>query len=141
MRSEISAIAPVVSPPSGHVATNQPENPASGKRSTQRWLGYASLGVGAAGLAFGTTAGLIAWSKYSSIKSECGGSENCKDTVYDQRTPSYDGWRNVSTVGFIVAGVGAAAGVFLLLVHPRQSASARASVTVAPGALLLKGAF
>jgi tetratricopeptide (TPR) repeat protein len=133
--------APVVSPPSGHVATNKPQNSPSAKPSTQQWLGYASLGVGAAGLALGTTAGLIAWSKYSSIKDECGGSKSCTDAVYDQRIPAYDGWRNVSTVGFIVAGVGAAAGVTLLVLHPRTSASARASVTVAPGALTLKGAF
>ncbi|HMA92436.1 MAG TPA: hypothetical protein VKP30_07105 [Polyangiaceae bacterium] len=37
--------------------------------------------------------------------------------------------------------VGAAAGVTLLLVHPRTSASARASVIVAPGALMVNGAF
>ncbi len=133
--------AAVVSPPSGYVATSKPESSNQTKTSTQQWASYASFGVGAAGLVLGATAGLIAWSKYSDIKSQCGGSRDCNGAVYDRLNPTYDNWQTVSTVGFVVAGVGAAAGVTLLLVHPRDEAAPRASLTAGPGALLLKGAF
>lgn len=130
-------VAPAVSPPSGHVATSKPN---STKPTAQQWAGYASLGVGAAGLVLGTTAGLVAWSKYTDMKSQCGGS-NCVGDIYDRLNPSYDHWQTVSTVGFIVAGVGAAAGATLLLVHPQEKVAPSARLTVGPGTVVVRGAF
>lgn len=132
------------SPTNSAVDTSTPDTGTRSKIPTRQWAGYASLGVGAAGLVLGTTAGLIAWSKYSDIKSQCGGTRDCPGTVYDQLNPTYETyktWRTVSTVGFVVAGVGAATGVTLLLLRPKSSAVPYARVTAGPGSLALAGTF
>ena len=131
----------MVTPPSGHVAPSKLATDASQRRSAQQWIGYASLGVGAAGFLVGATAGIVAWSKYSDMKSQCGGSRDCAGATYDRLNPPYESWQTASTVGFVVAGIGAAAGVTLLLLHPREEAAPRVSLTVRPDALMLSGAF
>lgn len=138
----VSPIPPPAGSPTMGVVFPAQTNPAArSERSTQQWAAYASLGIGAAGLVLGTTAGLIALSKYSNIKSQCGGGRDCEANVYDRLNPSYETWQTVSTVGFIAAGVGAATGVTLLLVRPKHSAVPQASVTVGAGSLVLAGAF
>jgi hypothetical protein len=131
-------VTPAALPTNSAVSSSNPEPGPRSKRSTQQWAGYASLGVGAAGLVLGTTAGLIAWSKYSNIKGQCGG-RDCEGGVYDRENPSYETLKTVSTVGFIVAGVGAATGATLLLVRPKDTAAPRASLTAGPGSLVLAG--
>jgi hypothetical protein len=85
--------------------------------SRQKTFGFIGLGVGAAGLAVGGVAGLIAMSRHSALETDC---QSGKCPASAQST--LDGFRTmatVSTVGFIVGGVAAATGGALLLTAPR----------------------
>lgn len=75
-------------------------------------LALVSFGIGAAGLITGSVAGILVLTKHSSLSGECAhgcpGSDSSQ--LYTYRTLA-----NLSTAAMIVAGVGAAAGVTLLL--------------------------
>ena len=93
------------------------------KSSPQKTFGFIGLGVGAAGLAVGGVAGLIAMSPHSTLESDC---HTGKCPASAQST--LDGFRTmatVSTVGFVVGGVAAAAGGALLLTAPRPQQTGR----------------
>jgi hypothetical protein len=86
---------------------------------------WVAFGVGGAGLVTGAVAGALVLSKHSDLAGKCAGG-TCPP---DQRS-TVDGYNTlgtVSTIGFIVAGVGAAAGVTLLLLHPSAEPPARSS--------------
>jgi hypothetical protein len=78
-------------------------------------LALASFGLGAAGLITGGVAGVVVLTKHSSLSAACMG--GCPPTesgeLYSYRTLA-----NVSTAALIVAGVGAATGVTLVLADP-----------------------
>jgi hypothetical protein len=92
--------------------------------SGMKIAGFAAFGVGGAGLVEGIITGVLALGKHSTLKTDCtlpGGT--CP--VSDQSTlNSYHTLGALSTVGFVVAGVGAAAGTSLILLAPKESASA-----------------
>jgi hypothetical protein len=101
------------------------EQPATAGRGPGIWP-WVALGVGAAGLITGGVTGAMAMSKQSDLASACSG-HTCPP---DQKATldSYNTLGTISTVGFIVGGVGAATGVVLLLLKPNFiSAPARAS--------------
>lgn len=106
---------------------------------TQRTVGWVGVGVGAAGLVLGATAGAIVAGKYSDLN------ENCKDRscdpAYESRVNSYDRWQTLSTVGFIVGGVGLATGITLLLTSPKRESKPSVSLWMGPAALTVKGDF
>ncbi|HMA92635.1 MAG TPA: hypothetical protein VKP30_08110 [Polyangiaceae bacterium] len=137
----------VVSPPRGHAAPDKQKTstaPDQPKTSTARApfpvVGWVAAGVGAAGLLAGATAGAIALAKYK--QADCGSNHECDDATYDRYAPSYDRWRNVSTVGFIVGGVGAAAvGITWLVTTPKREHAEPLSVAVGLGGLAMKGTF
>ncbi len=110
------------------------------KRSIQPTLGWVSLGIGAAGLAVGTTAGIIAEMKLSKLHSD-----GCRDqwcpSSFSGRVDSYNQLLTVSTVGFIVGAVGAAAGVTLLLTSPHHESKPAVGLWVGPSSVALKGGF
>jgi hypothetical protein len=89
-----------------------PEKPvASG--STKRTLGYVSIAVGGAGVILGSAFGLMAMSKRNDLDKSCQ-SKICAPSEQDK----LDAARlqgTVSTVGFVVGGIGLAAGATLLL--------------------------
>ncbi len=111
-----TASKPVTPPPGGDQGT--------GHGSMQRTLGFVGLGIGAAGLGVGVITGLMATSRYNSAKTECPahrcvtGSQGAKDL------DSFRALRTVSTVGYVVGGVGVAAGVALLLTAPKSTPAA-----------------
>ena len=110
-----SETSPVVSPAGADAA--QPQS------SRQKTFGIIGLGVGAAGLAVGGVAGLIAMSRHSTLESDCQ-SGRCPASAQS----TLDGFRTmatVSTVGFIVGGVAAATGGALLLTAPRPAQTGR----------------
>jgi hypothetical protein len=87
--------------------------------STSRTLGFVALGVGAAGLVVGGVTGVMALGKRGDLDDACPGGQ-CPE---GQRA-NLDGYRRlgtVSTIGFIVGGVGAATGVTLLLTSRKGS--------------------
>jgi hypothetical protein len=114
--------------------------PPGGEKSGTSSLVYIGFGVGAAGLAVGTITGLMSLGKKSTADSNCPQKDQCNqeglDAVDAGRTL---GW--VSTVGFIVGGVGAAVGVYGLVSGGSKSESPRAAIYLGPGSAGLRGSF
>ncbi|MGC4068548.1 MAG: tetratricopeptide repeat protein [Polyangiaceae bacterium] len=117
----------------------------SGSQSgdSQRTWGWIGLGVGAAGVLTGAITGVIVASKYGELKSDCP-ERTCSDAE-SSRLDSYRSMRTVSTVGFIVGGVGTAVGLTLVLTSPTPSVPKRDAsqlrLRVAPNAALIEGVF
>ncbi len=99
-----------------------------------------AFGAGGVGLVVGAIAGAASMAALGDVRDACGGTKSCPPS---QRNAVSTGGTlaDVSTVGFIVAGVGAAVGVTLWMVPIGRSASARAAVTVGPSFVGVKGAF
>ena len=98
---------------------------ASSNASTQRILGYVSLGVGAAGLAVGAVSGALVFNKKSTIKDNCGsraGLENGTCTARGKSAAdSASTLATVSNIGFGVGIIGLGAGTTLLLTAPSSA--------------------
>lgn len=116
-----------------------PPPPTTGARvSPLVYAGFVTAGVG---LLVGGIAGGLELSKANDIKSQCDGNR-CPRSVEDE----LDGARTlatVSTIGFIVAGVGAGVGVIGLFTSGSSPASDRPAVglSVGAGTLSLRGSF
>lgn len=103
--------------------------------------GLVALGIGVVGLGVGTATGLVAASETSDIESRCEGT-SCLRSDQDQA----DGARTmatVSTIGFVVGGVGVATGVVLLIALSGDGDPAAArrgpSLAIAPSPLGVRG--
>lgn len=99
-----------------------------------------AFGVGGAGLVAGAVAGGIAAARTSELKKLCGDPIECprsqQGALNDAKLSAY-----VSTAGFVLAGVGAVAGVTLLLVPIGGGTEPRASILIGPGFTGVKGNF
>lgn len=102
-------------------------------------LVYVGFGAAIAGVAVGAITGVLAFGKASTAKTECPNTNDCSpkgtDAVDSGRTLG-----TVSTIGFIVGGVGAAVGVYGLVWGKPQS-SASVAVSVGPMGGGLRGTF
>lgn len=94
-------------------AASVPVVPVRSGMSMQRALAFVSVGAGAAGLGVGIVAGLVARDLTEDIKDRCSG-DVCLPRDKPKAERASD-WAAVSTVGFIVGGVGIATGTGLLL--------------------------
>ena len=85
--------------------------------SVQRSLGWVGLGIGGAGLIFGSVTGIAVGSKKSEL--DAGGCVDggCYPHQADD-VDSYNQLRTLSTIGFVVGVVGATTGATLLLTAP-----------------------
>jgi hypothetical protein len=72
--------------------------------------------VGLAGVAFGSVTGIVALSKYQSIKKHCDG--NVCPEKYEGDARIAGNYAALSTVGFVVGGVGLGASATLRWVLP-----------------------
>ncbi|HEX8789644.1 MAG TPA: hypothetical protein VF765_01745 [Polyangiaceae bacterium] len=147
LEKDLSAPAPVpqATPADANAPGQQPPTPeqapaSSGGHSILPWIAF---GVGGVGLGLGAVTGILAIGKHSDLSKSC--NPNCGP---DQQSnlDSYHTLGTLSTVGFIVAGVGAAAGVTLLILQPKASADASpatpaARLVVGPGSIGALGTF
>jgi hypothetical protein len=97
-----------------------PSAPAGGGGSGMMIASWVSFGVGGAGLVGGVVAGILALSDHSTLKSKCTGPGGACPPSEDSALSSYHTVGALSTVGFVLAGVGVATGVTLLLVAPKN---------------------
>jgi hypothetical protein len=104
-------------------------------RSPWPWVAF---GVGAGGLGVGVVTGVIALGKHSDLAKSC--VPGCGPAQQGE-LDSYQSMGLISTIGFIVAGAGAAAGITLLLVQPKADSAPAASLVVGPGTIGAVGRF
>jgi hypothetical protein len=115
----------------------------AGSTESRKYLAYGALGLGGAGLIVGGITGVLAYQKHSDIEKACTGPA-C-DPSQASAIDRYRMYGTVSTVGFIVGGVAAAAGVILLVTQPKDSAQGtkgpQVSAFIGPGSAGVKGTF
>ena len=124
--------------------TNQPtEDAGAGPGNAQRTAGWIALGIGGTGLIVGGVTGAMVLSKKNKLDSsaECV-NQACGPAEYDN-VDRLNSLRPVSTVGFVVGGVGAAAGLTLLLTSPDRprNGTTRISSWVGLGSAGVAGRF
>jgi hypothetical protein len=142
-------VAPVTVPsePAKHDPTPPPKDgvaaDTSGKGgSSNKTFAFVAFGVGGAGLILGAVGGFMALGKKSDLEKTCPNSTCPAGGDAQSKIDSYHTAGTLSTVGFIIAGVGAAAGVVLLVTAPKEgSSSAWVSPYVGPGTLGATGRF
>jgi hypothetical protein len=104
---------------------------------TQKTVGFVVGGAGVLGIAAGSVFGLLASSKWSASKSDCGSPANCPNhaqAVSEHDTAASDA--TVSTVAFVVGGAALATSVLLLVMAPKESpapATTGSRLQVSPG--------
>jgi serine/threonine-protein kinase len=101
-------------PPVAHEGATGPGHATT---STAKTIGLVVGGAGVAGIALGTVFGLLASSKWSQAKNDCGhGCPNGSPARSEQNEASTDG--TVSTIAFAIGGVALATGFVLYLTAP-----------------------
>jgi hypothetical protein len=97
-----------------------PPPPGDTQGKPNRLPSIIAFGVGGAGLVLGAVTGGLALGKHGTLHNECPGNV-CPPSASSDLS-SYHTMGTLSTVGFIVAGVGAVGGVVLLFVGPKTQA-------------------
>lgn len=108
----------------------------------RRPIGWVAVGVGAAGLVTGLVAGLVAEDRHAALVVHCP-EDRCPPEYHDD-LDDFRRLRTVSTVGYVVGGVGLVAGVTLVLTAPRERGEARPTaltLQVGPAGAALRGRF
>jgi hypothetical protein len=117
-------------PPPVKVATTTADT--GTESSSNEWrktVAYVSLGIGGASLIVGGVAGALALSKHSQLSDACaGGCPPSEQAALD----SYHRLGTIADVGFIVGGIGLAAGVILLVTHPKDTSTSTAKTKWSP---------
>jgi hypothetical protein len=122
------ATAPAtVAPVTGATATAGADTGVSQPSKARKLAPFVAFGVGGAGLVLGAVTGAIAIGKHSTLSDECKG--GCQTPTAKDDLSSYHTIGAIADVGFIVAGVGAAVGVVLLVTEPKAPPTAGLHVT------------
>lgn len=143
------ALGASTAPPSEGTVPNQPHpETASGSTATGsglrrndvlRMAGWGSLGIGASGIALGTITGIYVAVKHGDLDSKC--PNNSCDPRFQLEVEHYHTMRTLSSIGFVIGGIGAAAGVTLLLTSPKQESTPNVALWILPQLAMLKGDF
>lgn len=133
--------APVASPPPGPAPdiTPPPDTAVSTGGSSNKTLALVAYGVGGAGLVLGAVTGLMAIGKHSDLETVCPDGRCPSSAQGDVDT--YETFGTLSTVGFIVAGVGAVAGTVLLVTSPKKTGLRSTTPTIGLGGPGIRGTF
>lgn len=122
--TKVDVAKPAISAPASVDTGPRPtEADASGK-GKNRTLAIAALGVGGAGLVFGSVTGVLALGQHGDLSDRCPGGRCPNDVSGD--VDSYKTMGMLSTIGFVVGGVGLATGAVLWLAAPRETQGASA---------------
>jgi hypothetical protein len=147
-RVEIEVAAPVaVSAPAPHLSDRSPVvQPAPRKDvraggTWQRPAAYAAGAVGAAGLVTGIVTGAMAGSRYSQAKQACPNHVCVEGTSGADDLNAFRSLRSVSTVAYVVGGVGLAAGIALFVLAPSEKSPASAGLWLGPSNVSVRGTF
>jgi hypothetical protein len=114
--------------------------PVTPRGRTQRIVGWTTLGVGSAGLVLGSVAGVYLAAKASDLKQKCPERTAC-NPLYQSDVNTFNTMRTLSTVGFVVGGIGVATGVTLLLLHPERQSRSSVALWLGLGTADLRGEF
>jgi hypothetical protein len=136
-----SPATPAAPPPE---ATHDEDKGASKKSPLPQILVFGGFGLAGLGAIVGTVAGISSLSSVSSAKNGCTPDNKCPPATYSDIDAAKTAG-TVSTIGFVAAGVGAAAGVVGLVLWKRAPAegsrSAHVEPWIGPGSAGLRGAF
>ena len=118
-----------------------PETATSLGLGSQRIGALVAAGVGVVGIGLGVGFGLAAWSKHDAANSACPTSQCAAQHGVDLWNQSHTAG-NVSTVAFIVGGVGlAGAATLWLTAKPTAGGAPATQVGLGPGTLQLRGTW
>jgi hypothetical protein len=139
-------LAPEPPAPAASVSMDTTPAPTGGMLSTwQAKAGLVAGGVGLAGLTTGIVTGLMAGSRYADAESGCPQHACVDGSAGADALDSFRTLRTVSTIGYIVGGVGLAAGTTLFLIAPSKSSTTARSravrVWVGASSVGVSGAF
>ncbi|MBX3192443.1 MAG: hypothetical protein KF819_35960 [Labilithrix sp.] len=123
LKLEPSADPVGAGPVTGPVGTEPGADSKGG--SSNKTYAYVAFGVGGAGLLLGSITGLMAMGKASDLEAKCPDNK-CPSPDLQSDIDSYKTIGALSTVGFIVAGVGGVTGLVLLLTAPKEAGATRA---------------
>jgi hypothetical protein len=126
LEKDPTAVAAVPPPEPGLASPSEPGADTSSKGSSNKTLALVAFGVGGAGLVVGAITGVIALGKAGDLKDACSPDKTCPPSEQDN-VDSYKSMGTISTIGFVVAGVGGVAGAILWFTAPKQTASAGGS--------------
>ncbi len=133
-------VEPAAAGAAGNSVSEPPKVTTGSGHRLQPTLGWIGVGVGAAGIVFGATTGLVAMTKRSGMHND-GCRDNWCPSSFSGRVDSYNQLRTLSTVGFIAGAVVEAAGITLLLTTPRRTEAAETTFAIGPGSFAIKGGF
>jgi hypothetical protein len=125
----VTAVPTVIAPP--------PPPPTRVESSTG-WLTYTGFGVAGVGLAIGTITGLSAMSSSNKLILNC--TDGRCPSSEESRIRGYDNAATISTVSFILAGVGLTVGI-IDLATGATATKRTVSVSVGPASAYLVGSF
>jgi len=134
-----SAIAKLVLPP-----LPPPPPPPEEPGKAQRTWGFVALGAGGVGLVTASVAGAVALGLQADLFEVCDAAKKECAPPYWGKNDAYNAARYITTAGFVLAGVGAGAGLALLLTAPsrkKDEPSTKVSLRIGPGAIGFEGVF
>ena len=142
--AKVAAVPPATPPAAASAplaAKVEPRSVESAPPSPLRTAGFVSLGVGAVGLGVGLISGFLTMNAKSTADQNCPAT-GCNQTGLDAESRGKT-WSTASTAGFIVGGVGLAAGAGLLLFTPAKKVTGALSAVPLTGgaALSWRGSF
>jgi hypothetical protein len=138
LRFKPNAVAATDKPSESRATSSTNSTEAKSSGSWQKTAGWVAIGVGTAGLVLGVTTGIMVATRARELKDNC--PEARCEPDYWSKVDTFETLRKASVAGFIVGGVGAAAGITLLLTSPKQ-ATPTVGVWFMPNGAGVRGEF